>query len=144
MKYLVLIAILLLSNIALAKDPVVVVWLNQDCECPRLVYCGGSINDEAWLDCAVGKIGNDNICYTPTGEFIVTYKAIVREEGSVYGTRIIRLNYVRKGNHLCIHGTNHPELIPGYISRMCIRLSNEDIEWLYDIVKVGDIIDVVQ
>jgi lipoprotein-anchoring transpeptidase ErfK/SrfK len=36
-----------------------------------------------------------------------------------------------------IHGTNQPELIPGYISNGCVRLRNADILALGRRIEVG-------
>lgn len=36
-----------------------------------------------------------------------------------------------------IHGTNEPELIPGYISNGCVRLHNSDILALGRRIDVG-------
>jgi hypothetical protein len=54
-----------------------------------------------------------------------------RYEG-VLGTR--RLNL---GNGYALHGTNQPQSIGHAVSHGCVRLRNEDIEKLYDMVSVG-------
>ncbi len=124
-------------------------------------YTGGDpqIDKGVWLRCGVGEKGeHDGVSHTPKGKFKVIYKAkdpiyvdvhgkliagpFKTDLGNVYGTRIIGLSYIRHGRHLCIHGTNEPELIPGYVSHMCIRLRNEDVEWLYDRVQIGDEVDI--
>lgn len=50
----------------------------------------------------------------------------------VLGTH--RLNL---GDGYALHGTNKPETIGRSVSHGCVRLSNEDIAWLYDNVPVG-------
>jgi lipoprotein-anchoring transpeptidase ErfK/SrfK len=41
------------------------------------------------------------------------------------------------GGYIGIHGTNHPELIPGRISHGCIRLRNRDIIRLARRMPIG-------
>ena len=55
-----------------------------------------------------------------------------RRYAGVLGTR--RLNL---GNGYALHGTNRPETIGRSVSHGCIRLRNEDIVQLYDMVPVG-------
>jgi lipoprotein-anchoring transpeptidase ErfK/SrfK len=55
-----------------------------------------------------------------------------RKYQGVLGTR--RLNL---GEGYAIHGTNRPQLIGRSVSHGCIRLRNEDIERLYDMVEPG-------
>jgi hypothetical protein len=94
--------------------------------------------------------GNDVVRRTPDGretslsatdgrEIIVDGKLVMpplgttprRYEG-VLGTR--RLNL---GNGYALHGTNQPASIGHAVSHGCVRLRNEDIEKLYDMVSVG-------
>ena len=55
-----------------------------------------------------------------------------RRYAEVLGTR--RLNL---GDGYALHGTNRPETIGQAVSHGCVRLRNEDIEWLYQHVPVG-------
>jgi len=41
------------------------------------------------------------------------------------------------GTTYAIHGNNNEESIGKYVSAGCIRMHNEDIEWLYDELQVG-------
>ena len=94
--------------------------------------------------------GDDVVRRSPTGdetvlsatdghEILVDGKLLVpplgtsqrRYEG-VLGTR--RLNL---GNGYALHGTNRPETIGQAVSHGCIRLRNDDIAKLYDMVAVG-------
>lgn len=43
-----------------------------------------------------------------------------------------------------IHGTNDPDSIGRAVTLGCIRLRNEDVEELYDLVKVGTPVSIVQ
>ena len=55
-----------------------------------------------------------------------------RRYPDVLGTR--RLNL---GDGYALHGTNRPETVGQAVSHGCVRLRNEDVEWLYDHVAVG-------
>jgi lipoprotein-anchoring transpeptidase ErfK/SrfK len=48
------------------------------------------------------------------------------------------------GGYIGIHGTNHPELIPGKISHGCIRLRNADIRRLARLMTVGTPVTIEQ
>lgn len=68
---------------------------------------------------------NGNIVVPPFGTNQRRYKGVL-------GTRRLVL-----GDGYGIHGTNLPETIGRSVSHGCVRLRNEDIEKLYDLVKVG-------
>ncbi len=70
---------------------------------------------------------------TPVGEWKIEYKA--RNWGNGFGTRWLGLN-VPWGLY-GIHGTNKPWMIGSCISHGCVRMFNEDVEELYDLVTVG-------
>lgn len=70
-------------------------------------------------------IANGNIIIPPYGTTQRRYKGIM-------GTRRLYL-----GDGYGIHGTDHPESIGRAASHGCVRLRNEDIEKLYDMVPVG-------
>ncbi len=55
------------------------------------------------------------------------------------GTRWMSLGYKGYG----IHGTNHPESIGHAASHGCIRLRNHDVEELFQLVHVGDEVDLI-
>jgi lipoprotein-anchoring transpeptidase ErfK/SrfK len=55
------------------------------------------------------------------------------------GTRWMGLGYKGYG----IHGTNHPESIGHAASHGCIRMRNQDVEELFELVRVGDEVDLV-
>lgn len=80
---------------------------------------------------AVG-LGGDR---TPEGEFVISEK--VRdpngEPEGVFGTRGMTLSDTRYG----IHGTDQPGSIGKDDSLGCIRMAQEDIEELYDLVPLG-------
>lgn len=70
-------------------------------------------------------IANGNIIIPP-------YGTTQRRYTGVLGTRRLYL-----GDGYGIHGTDHPESIGKAASHGCVRLRNEDIEKLYDMVPVG-------
>lgn len=55
------------------------------------------------------------------------------------GTRWMSLGFKGYG----IHGTNHPDSIGHAASHGCIRLRNHDVEELFQLVRVGDEVDLV-
>ncbi len=70
-------------------------------------------------------VANGNIIIPPYGVNQRRYKGVL-------GTRRLVL-----GDGYGIHGTNAPETIGRSVSHGCVRLRNEDIEKLYDMVPVG-------
>jgi hypothetical protein len=82
---------------------------------------------EVPLEAAEGHeiIANGNIIIPPYGVNQRRYKGVL-------GTRRLEL-----GDGYGIHGTDEPESIGRSASHGCVRLRNEDIEKLYDMVPVG-------
>jgi lipoprotein-anchoring transpeptidase ErfK/SrfK len=80
---------------------------------------------------------------TPAGEFYVRLKLAGFNDpfyGPVaYGTnaRSTVLTDWPGGGYIGIHGTNVPELLPGRVSHGCIRMRNEDILRLSELMPVG-------
>jgi len=82
---------------------------------------------------------------TPVGDFVIRdryphptwfHKGVVVPAGSpenFLGTRWLGFNIPKYG----IHGTIYPELIGQSVSGGCVRMRNEDVEELYDIIPVG-------
>lgn len=70
-------------------------------------------------------VANGNIIIPP-------YGTTQRRYLGVLGTRRLKL-----GDGYGLHGTNQPETIGRAVSHGCVRLRNEDIEKLYDMVPVG-------
>jgi L,D-transpeptidase ErfK/SrfK len=77
---------------------------------------------------AIGKTSTP----TPKGDFTVVSK-IECPFHEAYGTRWIGLSAPNIG----IHGTNNPSSIGSHASNGCVRMINEDIEELFEFVKVG-------
>lgn len=95
---------------------------------------------------AVGKPGTPS----PIGSFQVISrvvkptwycpKQIVRPgPANPLGTRWMGLSVKGYG----IHGTNAPDSIGTSASHGCVRMQNRDVEELFDLVEVGDTVDMV-
>ena len=55
-------------------------------------------------------------------------------------TGVLGVRRLNLGNGYALHGTNRPETIGHSVSHGCIRLRNEDITKLYDMVPVGTVV----
>jgi len=86
---------------------------------------------------------------SPTGEFEIVNRVanptyyhdgvvMTASEDSPVGTRWIGLNLKGYG----IHGTNAPRSIGRAASHGCIRLRNRDVERLYAMLRVGDVVEI--
>jgi lipoprotein-anchoring transpeptidase ErfK/SrfK len=95
---------------------------------------------------AVGKKSTPS----PTGIFHIashvvnpTYshdgKVVAPGPSNPVGTRWMSLGFKGYG----VHGTNHPESIGHAASHGCIRLRNHDVEELFELVHVGDEVDLI-
>lgn len=84
---------------------------------------------------AVGKW----ITPTPYGEWRIVDKGY--SPGGALGTRWMALD-VPWGTY-GIHGTNRPWSIGYAVSSGCVRLYNEDVEELFDLVKLGTLVRVI-
>jgi lipoprotein-anchoring transpeptidase ErfK/SrfK len=60
------------------------------------------------------------------------------------GSRALYLYSGGKDTLFRIHGTNQPEYIGSSISSGCIRMTNEDVIDLYNRVKMGTIVVVLE
>ncbi len=115
--------------IPLAPSPVEIV-INKNAK--RLtVYKDGRIFRQYAV--AVGKEETP----TPTGTFTVVNKQV--NPGGPYGTRWLGLS--RRGYG--IHGTNDPSSIGKNASNGCVRMFNEDVEALFDVVPVGTTVRIL-
>ncbi len=91
---------------------------------------------------------------TPEGIFTVTIKAVnpyYRKKNifggnpqNPLGTRWIGFDAKETdGRIFGLHGTNQPDTIGHYVSQGCVRLQNEKIEFLYDLIPLGTKIFIV-
>lgn len=94
---------------------------------------------------AVGAAANPS----PTGEFQIVNRVsnptyyrpgtvIPSGKGNPVGTRWVGLSQKGYG----IHGTNAPRSVGHAASHGCIRLRNRDIEKLFTMVQVGDVVQI--
>jgi murein L,D-transpeptidase YcbB/YkuD len=86
--------------------------------------------------------------YTPEGKFKIVNKIKNRpyykenipggDPRNPLGNRWLGLNAGGTwGTTYAIHGNNNPKSIGGYVSAGCIRMYDEEVEWLFDQVKVN-------
>jgi hypothetical protein len=86
--------------------------------------------------------------YTPEGKFKIVNKIKNRpyytdnipggDPRNPLGNRWLGLNARGTwGTTYAIHGNNNPNSIGGYVSAGCIRMYDDQVEWLYDQVKVN-------
>jgi lipoprotein-anchoring transpeptidase ErfK/SrfK len=88
---------------------------------------------------------------TPTGYFFVTEVLQLTDPGDAYGPYALGLSgfsntyYSFDGGpgQIAIHGTNQPQVIGGYASHGCVRLTNPDITALASQVPAGTPVDIV-
>lgn len=73
---------------------------------------------------------------TPTGTFTIVNKQV--NPGGPFGTRWMGLSKPHYG----IHGTNNPASIGTAASNGCIRMFNEDVNELFNLVSVGTIVRI--
>ncbi|MFT4415789.1 L,D-transpeptidase family protein [Fredinandcohnia humi] len=75
---------------------------------------------------------------TPIGTFEITKKS--KSWGGGFGSRWLGLN-VPWGDY-GIHGTNKPWLVGKNVSHGCIRMRNEDVEELFELVSEGTVVHI--
>ncbi len=105
-----------------------VIHLEVDTENLQLTVC---VDGEPWktYPIAVGKWGS----LTPVGDWKIVEKGY--EQGGAFGSRWMGLNVPWGGYG--IHGTNRPWSIGTYASIGCIRMFNQDVEEIYEMVGEG-------
>lgn len=84
---------------------------------------------------AVGKKSTP----TPLGDWVITQKAV--DPGGPFGVRWMRLSC--PWGSYGIHGTNNPKSIGKAVSHGCIRMYNEDVVELYDMVGIGTPVGII-
>ncbi|MGO8796463.1 MAG: L,D-transpeptidase [Candidatus Sulfotelmatobacter sp.] len=106
------------------------------------------IEDGKVLACFPVSVGA-SVSPSPTGEFEIINRvanpiyyhdgvAMAPGENNPVGTRWIGLSVKGYG----IHGTNAPHSIGHAASHGCIRLRNRDVEKLYTMLHVGDVVEI--
>lgn len=80
----------------------------------------------------------DPVWFVPDWQFVRNGEPIppedspLRRREGVLGTTALYME-----EQIAIHGTNQPELLGQNVSAGCIRMTNEDVRWLYHQVEVG-------
>lgn len=77
---------------------------------------------------------------TPTGVYKIITKIV--NPGGILGSRWMGLD-IPDGPY-GIHGTNDPSSIGREISNGCIRMYNQDVEDLFNMVKIGTVVNIVK
>jgi L,D-transpeptidase ErfK/SrfK len=76
---------------------------------------------------------------TPLGDWRIIQKTL--NPGGAFGTRWMKINVPWGGYG--IHGTDNPSSIGTAASHGCVRMYNEDVNELYDIVQLGTPVRIV-
>lgn len=84
---------------------------------------------------AVGKKSTP----TPLGDWVIVQKSV--NPGGPFGVRWMRLSIPWGGYG--IHGTNNPSSIGKAVSHGCVRMYNEDVIELYDMVELGTPVNII-
>ena len=85
---------------------------------------------------------------TPGGRYWIREKFKVADTAGVYGPRAFGtsaysvLSDWPGGGVIGIHGTNEPHLIPGRPSHGCVRVPNEAIVRLYQLMSIGTPVEI--
>src|SRR6186713_1251179 len=115
----------------------------------KAIRYGITVGEEAMAWSGIAKVGSKTEwpAWHPTpGEIsrlgVPTY--VAPGPDNPMGSRAIYLYSGGKDTLFRIHGTNQPEYIGASISSGCIRLTNEDAIDLYDRVKVGTLVVVLE
>lgn len=82
---------------------------------------------------------------TPTGTFYITDITAPRDTSGPYGPRAFGTSaysdaldsFDGQAPQIAMHGTNHPELIPGRVSNGCLRLLNSTVRQLMPVLQLG-------
>lgn len=75
---------------------------------------------------------------TPVGRWVVVEKSL--NPGGPFGTRWIRINIPWGGYG--VHGTDDPASIGNAVSHGCVRMLNEQVQELYDMVPIGATVNI--
>jgi lipoprotein-anchoring transpeptidase ErfK/SrfK len=116
----------------------------------KAIRYGVTVGEEALAFSGVARVGN----MREWPDWIPTADIHKRIEGlpsrvaggpdNPLGARALYLYQGNKDTLFRIHGTNQPEYIGTSISSGCIRMTNEDAIDLYDRVKVGTVVVVLE
>lgn len=111
---------------------------------------GVTVGEEALAFSGIAKVGNKQEWprWVPTASIHSRIEGLPKVvEGGIdnpLGARALYLYQGGKDTLFRIHGTNQPEYIGESISSGCIRMTNEDVIDLYNRVKIGAIVVVLE
>ena len=130
---------------ALLRVPTQTPSMRVDLSAMWAFYCFGDEVAAAW-QVGVGREGNEtrpgtytignkqeNPMWSPAGREPVPFG----DPQNPLGTRWLAWNLEGRGTSLGFHGTNDPTSVGQRISDGCIRMRNEDVEQLFEILPVG-------
>ncbi|MFM7296674.1 MAG: L,D-transpeptidase [Planctomycetota bacterium] len=130
---------------ALLRVPTQTPSVRVDLSAMWTFYCFGDEVAAAW-EVGVGREGNatrpgtytignkqENPMWSPAGREPVPFG----DPQNPLGTRWLAWNLEGRGTSLGFHGTNDPTSVGQRISDGCIRMRNEDVEQLFEILPVG-------
>ena len=115
----------------------------------RAIRYGVTVGEDALSWYGIAKVGRKEEwpSWTPTADIKRRMDVPNFVEGGAHnpmGARGIYLFQGSKDTLFRIHGTNQPEYIGQAISSGCIRMTNEDVIDLYNRVRMGSIVVVLQ
>ena len=80
---------------------------------------------------------------TPAGRFYVRSRFVPPWGDPLYGSFLIETSALAPnppwpgGDFIAVHGTNRPELLPGRVSKGCVRVHDDDVLELRKLLPVG-------
>jgi lipoprotein-anchoring transpeptidase ErfK/SrfK len=115
----------------------------------RAIRYGVTVGEDALSWYGIARVGRKEEwpSWTPTAETKKRMDVPDFVEGGAHNPMGARGIYLYQGNKdtlFRIHGTNQPEYIGQAISSGCIRMTNEDVIDLFNRVKMGAIVVVLQ
>ena len=116
----------------------------------RAIRYGITVGEEALAFSGIAKVGNMQEWprWVPTADIHKRIEGLPAQvPGGVDNPLGARALYLYQGNKdtlFRIHGTNQPEYIGESISSGCIRMTNEDVIDLYNRVKQGTVVVVLE
>lgn len=103
-------------------------------------------SEELWA----GPIGIGSPAWpTPTGRFYIRARYVPPPDDPLYGSFLFRTSGCVSSppwpgaDHVAIHGTNRPDLVPGRVSKGCIRVHDEDVLKLRRLLPMGAPVRIV-
>jgi lipoprotein-anchoring transpeptidase ErfK/SrfK len=115
----------------------------------RAIRYGVTVGEDALSWYGIARVGRKEEwpSWTPTADIKKRLDVPDFVDGGPHNPMGARGIYLYQGNKdtlFRIHGTNQPEYIGQAISSGCIRMTNEDVIDLYNRVRVGSIVVVLQ